>query len=154
VLTPQPLFWSKLPPHSISNTIWSNPDPGPGGLDLDLQDLPVILSATAVPEVAAKPKPKSGGVTSVLDLSTSPPFHIGSKGKLLMMTLDRSNNIGILLARLRLSPSKIRNAIWEVDDSVLDVDQLSMVSRMIPTHAEVSPCHLSFKVQASLTSVG
>jgi hypothetical protein len=152
-LTTQPLFWSKLPPHSISNTIWSNPDPGLGGIDLDLQDLPVILSATAAPEVAAKPKPKSGGVTSVLDLSTSPPCHRRSREDVLISALDRSNNIGILLARLRLSPSKIRNAIWEVDDSVLDVDQLSMVSRMIPTHDEVSPCHLSSKVQVWLTSV-
>lgn len=38
-----------------------------------------------------------------------------------------------------MPPSKIRKAIWEVDDDLLDVDQLSMVSRMLPTHDEVIP---------------
>jgi hypothetical protein len=50
---------------------------------------------------------------------------------------DRSNNVGILLARLRLPPARIRAAVWEVDEAVLDVDQLAMVSRMLPTHDEV-----------------
>jgi diaphanous 1 len=37
-----------------------------------------------------------------------------------------------------MPPAKIRAALWEIDDEVLDVDQLSMVSRMLPTHDEVS----------------
>jgi len=36
-----------------------------------------------------------------------------------------------------MPPAKIRAAVWEVDDSVLDVDQLAMVARMLPTHDEV-----------------
>lgn len=36
-----------------------------------------------------------------------------------------------------MPPAKIRAALWEIDDEVLDVDQLSMVSRMLPTHDEV-----------------
>lgn len=47
--------------------------------------------------------------------------------------------MGILLARLRMPPAKIRAAVWEVDGAVLDVDQLAMVSRMLPTHDEVRP---------------
>jgi hypothetical protein len=36
-----------------------------------------------------------------------------------------------------MPPAKIRAAVWEVDEAVLDVDQLAMVSRMLPTHDEV-----------------
>lgn len=65
----QPLFWSKLPAHSIANTIWSASSPA--GLELDLEDLPVILSAAPSVDKVAKPKPRSNGVTSLLDLSMS-----------------------------------------------------------------------------------
>jgi hypothetical protein len=44
-----------------------------------------------------------------------------------------------MLARLRMPPAKIRAAVWEVDDTTLDVDQLAMLSRMLPTRDEVSP---------------
>lgn len=61
-------------------------------------------------------------------------------------TADRSNNIGIMLARLRLPPETIRQIVWQADDSALDVDKLAMVARMIPTQDEVSqylpPCRL------------
>jgi diaphanous 1 len=36
-----------------------------------------------------------------------------------------------------MPPARIRAAVWDVDDSVLDVDQLAMVARMLPTHDEV-----------------
>jgi diaphanous 1 len=101
-------------------------------LELDLQDLPVILSAAPAVDKVVKAKPKTHGVTSLLDISMSL-----STGFTETNGVDRSNNVGILLARLRLPPAKIRAAVWEVDEAVLDVDQLAMVSRMLPTHDEV-----------------
>lgn len=99
-------------------------------MELDLTDLPVILSAVPAVDKLAKAKPKSNGVTSLLDISKLLVF-------LAADYVDRSNNVGILLARLRLPPAKIRAAVWEVDESVLDADQLAMVLRMLPTHDEV-----------------
>lgn len=54
------------------------------------------------------------------------------------MGIDRSNNIGIMLARLRLPPEMIRQIVWDAEDSALDVDKLAMVARMLPTLDEAS----------------
>jgi len=66
----QPLFWSKLPAHSIDNTIWSSSPT----LELDLQDLPIVLSAAPAVDKVVKAKPKGNGVTSLLDISESRSF--------------------------------------------------------------------------------
>ena len=102
---------------------------------MDLQDLPIILSAAPAVDKVAKAKPKGNGVTSLLDISM-----FTNRRSMQADHEDRSNNVGILLARLRLPPAKIRAAVWEVDETVLDVDQLAMVSRMLPTHDEVCTC--------------
>lgn len=49
----------------------------------------------------------------------------------------RSNNVGIMLARLRLTAKEIRQAIVEVDDDVLGVDDLEAIMRNLPTGDEV-----------------
>jgi diaphanous 1 len=42
-----------------------------------------------------------------------------------------------MLARLKMSPAKIKKAILEVDDEVLGVDDLATLGRMLPTPDEV-----------------
>lgn len=85
----------------------------------------------------------SPGPRTSCPLSNSVRVHTGSES-LADMGLDRSNNIGIMLARLRLPPQIIRQIVWEADDEALDVDKLAMVARMLPTPDEVSrvPCSL------------
>jgi hypothetical protein len=78
----QPLFWSKLPAHSIDNTIWSSSP----ALELDLQDLPVILSAAPAAEKVVKAKPKTNGVTSLLDISESRSHWVPNHRKLMSET--------------------------------------------------------------------
>ncbi|KAI9632080.1 uncharacterized protein MKK02DRAFT_20897 [Dioszegia hungarica] len=48
----------------------------------------------------------------------------------------RSNNVGIMLARLRLSPLRIKTAILECDEETLSVDDLAMLVRMLPSPEE------------------
>jgi diaphanous 1 len=52
-----------------------------------------------------------------------------------------------------MPPAKIRAALWEIDDEVLDVDQLSMVSRMLPTHDEVCSPFLAILLADALVQV-
>jgi hypothetical protein len=54
------------------------------------------------------------------------------------MSLARSNNVGIMLARLRMSPSKIVSAILSCDDDALSADDLAALARMLPTADEAS----------------
>ncbi|WVQ93958.1 hypothetical protein IAU59_001036 [Kwoniella sp. CBS 9459] len=115
----KPFFWSKMPTYAVRDTIWTSLSASaPPSMDLELAmgDLGEMFAVDAVP-VRGKQKGKAKEVISVLDIT-------------------RSNNIGIMLTRLRLSPGKIRKAIMEVDDEVLEVDDLATLSRMLPTPEE------------------
>jgi len=48
----------------------------------------------------------------------------------------RSNNVGIMLVRLRMSAKKIKRAILEVDDDILSEDDLAALSRLLPSTEE------------------
>jgi diaphanous 1 len=51
----------------------------------------------------------------------------------LAYAVARSNNVGIMLARLRLSPQRIKTAILECDEETLSVDDLAMLVRILPS---------------------
>ncbi|WVW81462.1 hypothetical protein I302_103456 [Kwoniella bestiolae CBS 10118] len=113
----KPFFWSKMPAYAVKGTIWTSL-PETNGLDLDFEDLAEVFSIDNGVKNLDKGKGKAKEAVTVLDIT-------------------RSNNIGIMLTRLRLSPSKIRRAIVEVDDDLLDIDDLATLSRMLPTTEEV-----------------
>ena len=52
-------------------------------------------------------------------------------------SLARSNNVSIMLVRLRMGVKTIKRAILEVDDEVLTLDDLVTLSRLIPSGDEV-----------------
>jgi hypothetical protein len=54
----------------------------------------------------------------------------------MQLILARSNNVGIMLVRLRMSAKKIKRAIMEVDDDTLTVDDLATLSRQLPSVEE------------------
>ncbi|ODN75497.1 hypothetical protein L202_06627 [Cryptococcus amylolentus CBS 6039] len=109
----KPFFWSKMNGPAVKDTIWTHISPN---YDFDV-DVDEMLEVFAVQPAKEKVEKKKPAVVSILDIT-------------------RSNNIGIMLKRLRLSPTQIRQAILEVDDEVLDADDLALVSRMLPTKEE------------------
>ncbi|WWD06090.1 hypothetical protein V865_004175 [Kwoniella europaea PYCC6329] len=118
----KPFFWSKMPAYAVKDTIWTSL-PGSDGLDLEFQDLNEVFSVDNGAKKLDQGKGKGKEVVTFLDIT-------------------RSNNIGIMLTRLRLSPSKIRRAIIEVDDDLLDIDDLATLSRMLPTAEEAEKIRL------------
>ena len=48
----------------------------------------------------------------------------------------RSNNVGIMLVRLRMSAKRIKRAVLEVGDDTLSVDDLEALSRLLPSPDE------------------
>ncbi|WWC57807.1 uncharacterized protein I303_100342 [Kwoniella dejecticola CBS 10117] len=113
----KPFFWSKMPAYAVKDTIWTTLS-APDDLNMQFSDLSEVFSVEAGVKTVEKGKGKSKEVVTVLDIT-------------------RSNNIGIMLTRLRLSPSKIRRAISEVDDDLLDIDDLAALGRMLPTSEEL-----------------
>lgn len=54
------------------------------------------------------------------------------------LDITRSNNIGILLAKLKLPIPRISQAILAIDDETLGLDDLKNLSRLLPTAEEVN----------------
>ncbi|ORZ12198.1 formin homology 2 domain-domain-containing protein [Absidia repens] len=54
-----------------------------------------------------------------------------------LLEFNRANNIAIMLARIKLSYSEIRDSIWTVDDHRLNVDNLMAIRQYIPTKEEI-----------------
>ncbi|WWC85530.1 uncharacterized protein L201_000394 [Kwoniella dendrophila CBS 6074] len=113
----KPFFWSKMPAYAVRDTIWTSMSPS-SEFDLDFRDLTEVFSVDTGAKKLEKGKGKAKEVVTVLDIT-------------------RSNNIGIMLTRLRLSPAKIRKAIVEADDDLLEIGDLATLGRMLPTSEEV-----------------
>merc|ERR1712232_1542105 len=54
-----------------------------------------------------------------------------------MIDLKRSNNIGIMLKHFKLSPTALKKAIIELDESILTSEKISQLYRNAPTPEEI-----------------
>jgi len=111
------LHWDKLQPHSVQGTVWE--DAGTvDGLDLGELD---SLFALEDPNAKKKKKPVDDGKPKAVSL-------IDSK---------RSLNISIQLAGIRMPFKDIKRALLSMDDTVLGLDQLNILTLCVPTMDEV-----------------
>lgn len=118
----------------MQQTIWQDTV---SPIDLTFDDLHELFNVTVEKPKLSIAKGRSAPAAAVTFLDISKCFM--SYSVLSDRTcLARSNNIGIMLKRLKLSPQKIRLAILEVDDEALGFDDLATMGRMLPTPEEVS----------------
>jgi hypothetical protein len=115
----QPFFWKKLASDEVQATIWS--DLPKEILALDLVELEQTFSIAPAKATASK------------GASSRRPQAIT------FLDITRSNNIGILLAKLKLPITNISHAILIIDDETLGLDDLKNLSRLLPTSEEVRP---------------
>jgi hypothetical protein len=119
----KPFFWNKLQiaNTSLGPTVWSSLALSAPEVDLDLSDLEatfVIDNTPPMPSKTASPGFKKANVTTLLDIT-------------------RANNVAIMLSRVKLTLPGICNAILELDDTMLSIDDLKAISKQLPTRDEV-----------------
>lgn len=103
----------------MDSTVWS--DLGHGS-QFDLNDLEgtfTLENTVADVKTPAKPSQKKQNVATLLDI-------------------NRANHTAIMLARIKMSLPDIRNAIVELDDNKLGIDDLRAMTRYLPTPDEVA----------------
>lgn len=89
---------------------------------MDLSDLEATFSlenTTPASSQLSVTSPKKQDVTTLLDMT-------------------RAQNVAIMLARIKLDLPTIRQAVLEIDDTKLSVDELKSLSKQLPTQEEVT----------------
>ncbi|CAG8625746.1 6835_t:CDS:10 [Cetraspora pellucida] len=114
----KPLFWDKIPPNKSSQTVWEEiPD---GDVPLDTEELEFLFSKNPNGiKSPVSPPPKKSVFTTLLDM-------------------NRANNIAIMLARIKLSYTEIKNSILELNDETLTVENLKNLKSYAPTTDEIN----------------
>jgi hypothetical protein len=110
-------FWQKLPTEKISKTVWN--ELGTRG-ELDTDELERLFLKKSVSMDAKKEK-----------------MMIKRRNNVTLLEFNRANNIAIMLAKIKLPYHDIRDAIWNIDDHVLSVDNLVAIRQYIPAKEEV-----------------
>ncbi|BGP44533.1 hypothetical protein JCM10450v2_000347 [Rhodotorula kratochvilovae] len=113
----KPFFWSKLPPARVGASVWLQSDAAP--LELVDLDKEFAVSPPLIRDVKTETKLKKKQATQTLLIES------------------RARNAGIMLARLRLPHAVLRDAILQVDDAKLSVDNLKVIKHNSPTAEEI-----------------
>jgi diaphanous 1 len=111
------LFWSKISKHEVNNTVWK--DIQEDDVPINIDELEELFSKTvAIPSEHDTKISIKSTVTTLLDF-------------------NRANNIAIMLARIKMPYSEIKDAILELDDEKLSVENLRSIRQYIPTSEEI-----------------
>ncbi|CAO3598600.1 unnamed protein product [Absidia cylindrospora] len=160
-ITMKQFFWSKLPRERIQNTVWKEIVP----LDTKAMDLTCstinscweygdhstyvedgdqhqddTLVELDTVELERLFKKVQNGRQQHMSGHFEAPLDKPKVRKQPLMTLlefNRANNIAIMLARIKLTYPEIRDAIWNIDDNRLTIDNLMAIRQYIPTKEEI-----------------
>ena len=123
----KPFHWSKVADAVSQNTVWQEIKVDQVHLDLKL--LQDEFAATLPTRDATERTPDA------------PQHHVKT-----LLSTTRANNIGIMLARTKLSPQTICEAFTTVNDNKMDLELLKALKQNSPTTDEVgaslAPCVL------------
>ncbi|KAJ3113743.1 hypothetical protein HDU96_003003 [Phlyctochytrium bullatum] len=124
-----PLTWTKVPPASVYNSVWKS-----------------IVEKAYVDEKQSEKILDSEELTRIPDIfkkeiaePTSPRIPNAGKRRIAITLIDmkRATNLEILLASLRVSHGKLKDALLTVDDNVLNSERLAILAQVIPTDEEI-----------------
>lgn len=145
--TMKQFFWSKLPVDKIENTVWKEISSVKTSHSV-ISDLSSITSSDTEDSVEAEDlldtvelerlfKKKSSTKQQNQEEKNEP-----MRRQITLLEFNRANNIAIMLAKIRLPYPDIRDAIWNIDDNMLTVDNLMSIRQYIPTKEEVMFLHI------------
>ncbi|SPR00173.1 unnamed protein product (mitochondrion) [Plasmodiophora brassicae] len=117
------LHWTTIPVHEIADTIWmklNNSDPE---LDTALFQQAFATVAQKPSSLASDQKPKSAPVRAE---------------RVKLIDSKRSHNVELSLARFKMSPGEIRDAVLYLDQARLSAHQVSTLWKCCPTQPEIA----------------
>ncbi|KAF9304280.1 hypothetical protein BGZ74_001919 [Mortierella antarctica] len=116
------LFWNKLPPGTITQTVWKDicdPSSDLGIVDLDYTEIDEIFC-----------KNQAGASTTASAIAEK-------KKNASLLNVNRANNIAIMLSRIKLTYPEIRIALMEILDHKLSIENLKAIKQYVPGGDEI-----------------
>ena len=114
------LHWTKVPQHQLEDSVWLQL---PGAIDRE-EELKLFT---------IKAQPGEGGGASKL-----PATPRGGVKKVMLLELERSNQISIALAKFKPYTSvQVADAVLRLDDTIIKVEDISRLRACIPTADEI-----------------
>ncbi|CAK5262775.1 unnamed protein product [Mycena citricolor] len=111
----KPFFWNKV--NAAGGSVWN--DIG-AGFEFKMDDLEATFTLDNTPTTPSqlRASPKRQAVTTLLDIT-------------------RANNIAIMLSRIKMGFPDIKQALLDLNDEKLSVDDLKAISKQLPTAEEM-----------------
>lgn len=144
-------FWSKLPMDKIENTVWNEIIPGTSmyndssssgssnsgssSEDEDEATTPTIISLQL--DTVELERLFKKGVNQSSQQKKQDRVTTRKQNMVTLLEFNRANNIAIMLAKIKLPYPEIRDAIWNIDDNSLSIENLAAIRQYIPTKEEI-----------------
>jgi hypothetical protein len=149
-LGPQPivkmraLYWEKLDEAAMANAWWNEPD-AKGALGEELaqgkkiqgrmEELQQLFGGGIAPTNTASAALTAATTAKAND--QAPESVTATPGRVTLLEPRRANNIGITLARLKMSGPEIVECLLTLDEKRLDLNTLELVQLLLPEEEEV-----------------
>ena len=120
----KPLVWQKVPKNRLKGTVWQDlKDESESGGASEGTEQPTFDAAKFEALFAAKPPPAKPAALTRQGASSSLPTSVA------LLDPKRSNNLSIILARLKLPFDEIRKAVIELDAEVLSHEAVGALQK-------------------------
>jgi len=114
------LFWTKIPEMKLTGTVWS-----------DLSDLGIDLGIPNLEKTFCKKAPKKAKAGEEEKKKPDKPKEVN------LLDPKVLQNVGIALARYRMTPDEIKLSVMMMDEVRLDMDKLNSLLNLAPTSEDI-----------------
>ena len=112
------LNWNKIPDRKLKKTVWQNLDYK--NVELDVSSIESLFCSRRKKKVEEEKKKHDAPKEEVIRI----------------LDLKRANNVGIMLYGMKTSGSNVKQAILDMDDSILTLDKIVQLIRNAPSREE------------------
>jgi hypothetical protein len=132
-------FWSKLSKDKINNTVWEEIfEPSlTESMSSDSSSDELEMDGTLELDTIELERLFKKNTNSNNNNSKNQQIQTRKQHLITLLEFNRANNIAIMLAKIKLPYSEIRDAIWNIDDTKLTIDNLIAIRQYIPTKEEI-----------------
>ncbi|TYZ59125.1 hypothetical protein PybrP1_000050 [[Pythium] brassicae (nom. inval.)] len=143
--TTRSFYWQQLRGDAIKGTVWEEIEKERSvghnnelPLILNESDLAALESEFPPPQAATGPGTR--GRTNSIDntVSAAPGSPLASPRVVFLIDRSRANNVSIIIKQFRISNAALREAIMKLDASVLTLERVQGLLKIMPTEEEIA----------------